>query len=148
MRIGIAADHGGYELKSRLMKDLVRPAWEMVDFGAYELDSLDDYPDFVVSLGKALSKGEVHRGLAICGSGVGASIAANKIRNVRAALITDCYSARQGVEDDDMNLVCLGGRVIGYELAIDLAIVFLSATFKGAERFRRRLEKVAALECG
>ncbi len=118
MRLGIAADHGGLELKNRLVSDLRAMGHEVVDFGAHEPDPDDDYPDFVVPLALAVSKGEVERGVAICGSGVGACIAANKVPGVRAALIVDMFSAHQGVEDDDMNLMCLGGRVVGYELAL------------------------------
>jgi ribose 5-phosphate isomerase B len=148
MRIGIAADHGGFELKKRLLKELAQDTWEWTDFGAFQLDPQDDYPDWVVPLARAVARGEVQRGVAVCGSGVGAGIAANKIRNVRAALVMDSYSARQGVEDDDMNLLCLGGRVLGYELAAELVRTYLSAVYKDAERFRRRLQKVAALETG
>ena len=146
MRLGIAADHGGLELKKRLLSDLRAMGHEMVDFGAHEPDPDDDYPDFVAPLALAVSKGEVERGVAICGSGVGACIAANKAPGVRAALIMDMFSAHQGVEDDDMNLICLGGRVIGYDLANDLVHEFLKARFKGEERFRRRLQKVKNLE--
>ncbi len=146
MRLGIAADHGGFELKNRLVSDLKAMGYEVVDFGAYELNPDDDYPDLVVPMAHAVSRGEIQRGLAICGSGVGACIAANKVPGVRAALITDVFSAHQGVEDDDMNLLCLGGRVVGYELAKDLIHAFLNANFKGNERFRRRLQKVAKLE--
>jgi ribose 5-phosphate isomerase B len=146
MRIGIAADHGGFELKAQLIADLKNVGYEVKDFGAYELVTGDDYPDFVVPLARAVAKGEITRGLAICGSGVGACVAANKVPGVRAALITDSFSAHQGVEDDDMNVMCLGGGVTGYALSWDLVQVFLNAHFKGAERFKRRLEKVAALE--
>jgi ribose 5-phosphate isomerase B len=146
MRVGIAADHGGFELKVYLTTGLKAAGYEVVDFGAHELVTGDDYPDFVVPMARALARGEVTRGLAICGSGVGACVAANKVPGVRAALITDPFSAHQGVEDDDMNVMCLGGRVTGYALSWDLVQTFLSAHFKGAERFRRRLVKVAALE--
>ena len=146
MRIGIAADHGGFELKVQLIADLKTAGYEVEDFGAHELVKGDDYPDFVVPLARAVAKGEITRGLAICGSGVGACVAANKVPGVRAALITDSFSAHQGVEDDDMNVMCLGGRVTGYALSWDLVRTFLNAHFKGDERFRRRLEKVAALE--
>jgi ribose 5-phosphate isomerase B len=144
--IGIGADHGGFELKVQLIASLKAAGYEVVDFGAYELDIGDDYPDFVVPLARAVAKGEVVRGLAICGSGVGACIAANKIPGVRAALITDSFSAHQGVEDDDMNVMCLGGRVTGDALSLDLVWTFLNAHFIESERFRRRLAKVAALE--
>ena len=146
MRIGVAADHGGFELKAQLTAALKATGYEVADFGAHELVPGDDYPDFVVPLARAVASGEVTRGLAICGSGVGACVAANKVPGVRAALITDSFSAHQGVEDDDMNVMCLGGRVTGNALSWDLVQTFLGARFKGTERFRRRLDKVAALE--
>ena len=146
MRIGMAADHGGFELKLQLTTALKAAGHEVVDFGAHELVTGDDYPDFVAPLSKAVASGEVTRGLAICGSGVGACVAANKVHGVRAALITDPFSAHQGVEDDDMNVMCLGGRVIGHALAWDLVQTFLSARFKGTERFNRRLAKISRLE--
>lgn len=146
MPIGIAADHGGFELKAQLAADLKAAGYEVLDFGAHELVTGDDYPDFVVPLACAVAKGETDRGLAICGSGVGACVAANKVPGVRAALITDCFSARQGVEDDDMNIMCLGGLVTGYALSWDLVQIFLHAHFKGDARFKRRLAKVASLE--
>jgi len=146
IRIGIAADHGGLEMKVKLMTGLKEAGYDVVDFGALEFVAGDDYPDFVVPMARAVANGEVTRGLAVCGSGVGACVAANKISGVRAALITDPFSAHQGVEDDDMNVMCLGGRVIGHALAWDLVQTFLNARFKGAERFKRRLEKIAALE--
>jgi ribose 5-phosphate isomerase B len=146
MRVGLAADHGGFELKVKMLEELRGAGYETVDYGALEYQAQDDYPDFVVPLARAVAQGEVERGLAICGSGVGASVAANKIRGVRAALITDAYSAHQGVEDDDMNIMCLGGRVTCYALAWDLIQTFLKARYKGAERFQRRLDKLAALE--
>jgi ribose 5-phosphate isomerase B len=146
MRLGIAADHGGFELKLKMVEALNEYGYKVEDFGAYELNLEDDYPDCIAPLARAVARGEVDRGVAICGSGVGAAIAANKVRGVRAALITDCFSAHQGVEDDDMNLACLGGRVTGYALAWDLVRIYLDANFKGLERFRRRLGKVAALE--
>jgi ribose 5-phosphate isomerase B len=144
--IGIAADHGGFELKVQLIASLKAAGYEVVDFGAYQLDIGDDYPDFVVPLARAVAKGEVVRGLAICGSGVGACIAANKIPGVRGALITDSFSAHQGVEDDDMNVMCLGGRVTGDALSLELVWTFLNAHFIENERFRRRLAKVTELE--
>lgn len=146
MRVGIAADHGGYELKTRLIADLESTGYELIDLGADKLQSDDDYPDFVVPLARMVANGEVERGLAICGSGVGACAAANKVAGVRAALISDCFSARQGVEDDDMNIMCLGGRAIGYALALNLVHIFLDARFSGLDRHRRRLAKVAAEE--
>ena len=146
MLVGIAADHGGFELKPYLTTALKAAGYEVVDFGAHELVEGDDYPDFVVPLARAVASGEVARGLAVCGSGVGACVAANKVTGARAALITDSFSAHQGVEDDDMNVMCLGGRVTGHALAWDLVQTFLNARFKGSERFQRRLAKVAALE--
>ena len=146
MRIGIAADHGGFELKGQLTAALKAAGYEVADFGAHELVTGDDYPDFVVPLARAVATGEVARGLAICGSGVGACVAANKVPGVRAALITDSFSAHQGVEDDDMNVMCLGGRVTGHALAWDLVQTFLGARFKGTERFKRRLAKISKLE--
>jgi ribose 5-phosphate isomerase B len=144
--IGIAADHGGFELKVQLIAALKQAGYEVEDFGADELVIDDDYPDFVVPLAIAVARGDVERGLAICGSGVGACVAANKVHGVRAALITDYFSAHQGVEDDDMNVMCLGGQVTGYSLSWDLVRTFLNAHFMGDERFIRRLTKVASLE--
>ena len=144
--IGIAADHGGFELKEQLKEVIIAAGYEMEDFGAYELEPEDDYPDFVVPLAIAIAKGEVNRGVAICGSGVGACVAANKVHGVRAALISDSFSAHQGVEDDDMNVMCLGGQVTGYSLSWDLVRTFLNAHFMGDERFIRRLLKVMSLE--
>jgi ribose 5-phosphate isomerase B len=146
MQIGIAADHGGFELKEYLILQLKEAGFEVVDFGALELAAGDDYPDYVIPLAKAVARGELKKGLAICGSGVGACVAANKVPGVRAALITDVFSAHQGVEDDDLNIMCLGGRVTGHALSWDLVRSFLKANFKGADRFIRRLNKVAALE--
>jgi ribose 5-phosphate isomerase B len=146
MHIGMAADHGGFEMKFRLIKDLETAGHQIEDYGAYQFVENDDYPDFVVPLATAVARQEVVRGIAICGSGVGACVAANKIRGVRAALITDSFSAHQGVEDDDMNIICLGGRVVGYSLALELIEIFLNAAFKVTERFHRRLNKVIALE--
>jgi ribose 5-phosphate isomerase B len=146
MTVGIAADHGGFELKGQLTAALKGAGYEVVDFGAHTLVTGDDYPDYVIPLARAVAAGDVTRGLAICGSGVGACVAANKVSGVRAGLITDPFSAHQGVEDDDMNIMCLGGRVAGYALSWDLVQIFLNAHFKGAERFARRLTKVTALE--
>src|SRR5680860_1122935 len=133
-------------MKQYLTAALVAAGYEVVNFSAYELVIGDDYPDFVLPLAREVAKGEIARGLAICNSGVGACVAANKLPGVRAALITDFFSAHQGVEDDDMNVMCLGGGVTGYALAWDLVQTFLNAYFKGTERFKRRLAKVAALE--
>jgi ribose 5-phosphate isomerase B len=146
MRVGLAADHGGFELKEQLAEEIRNLGHEVRDFGAFEYAGDDDYPDFVVPLARAVAAGEVDRGVAICGSGVGASIAANKVPGARAALITEVYSARQGVEDDDLNILCLGGRVTCFALAWELVKIFLAAHFRGTERYRRRLEKIAQLE--
>jgi len=145
-RVGIAADHGGYELKEYLAKMLREAGQEVIDFGDGQPKADDDYPDFVVPLARAVARGEVNRGIAICGSGVGASVAANKVAGIRASLIHENFSAHQGVEDDDLNMICLGGLVVGHALAWELVKTFLAARFSGAERFRRRLAKVADLE--
>ena len=145
-RIGVAADHGGFESKEYLGRMLREADYEVVDFGDSQPKQDDDYPDFVVPLARAVSRGEVDRGVAICGSGVGACIAANKVRGVRACLIHECFSAHQGVEDDDMNVICLGGHVVGNAIAWELVRTFLQARFSGAERHRRRLAKVASLD--
>lgn len=146
MHVGIAADHGGYDLKEMVLTELQKAGHQVTDFGNTELEPSDDYPDYVIPLAKAVANQEVIRGIAICGSGVGASVAANKVTGTRAALITDVFSAHQGVEDDDMNMICLGGRVVGYALAWDLIIAFLDAQFKAEERFKRRLDKIAEVE--
>jgi ribose 5-phosphate isomerase B len=146
MRIGVATDHSGFGLKQELVRHLSEAGHEVIDVGAYSLSPGDDYPDFVIPLGQAVASGRVERGVAVCGSGVGASICANKIPGVRAALIHDHYSARQGVEDDHMNILCMGGRVVGPAVARDLVDTFLAATFSQAERHLRRLGKVTSLE--
>lgn len=146
MKIGIAADHGGFALKQIIYPYLVSLNYEVVDFGAYVKDDLDDYPDFVAPLAKAVSLKEIERGIAVCGSGVGAAIVANKVNGVRASLITDHFSAHQGVEDDDMNLLCLGGRITGFAVAQEIVKVFLEAKFSGGEKYLRRLNKIIALE--
>ena len=146
MLVGIAADHGGFELKKQLIENLKSAHYEIRDFGAYDLEPDDDYPDFVVPLAAAIASGDVDRGIAVCGSGVGACIAANKIRGVRASLIHESYSAQQGVEDDNMNMICLGGKVIGSVFAWHLVQTFLKANYKDEPRFQRRLAKVAEEE--
>ena len=146
MRIGIAADHGGFNMKELMASDLRESGHDISDFGAAEYNPEDDYPDFVLPLATAVAEAGLDRGIAFCASGVGASIAANKVYGVRAALIHDCYSAHQGVEDDDMNILCLGSQVVGYAHGWELVQTFLAATFSGAERHRRRLAKVANLE--
>ena len=133
-------------MKVQLTAALEAAGYEVTDFGAHELVSGDDYPDFVVPLARAVARDEVTRGLAICGSGVGACVAANKVPGVRAALITDSFSAHQGVEDDDMNVMWLGGRVTGHALAWNLVQTFLIARFNATERFKRRLAKISHLE--
>ena len=146
MLVGIASDHGGWALKSELETALRAVGHEIRDYGAFALDPQDDYPDYVIPLSMAVANGVVQRGIALCGSGVGACIAANKAPGVRAALINDVFSARQGVEDDAMNVICMGGKVIGLALALELIEVFLAARFSNADRHRRRVGKVAALE--
>ncbi len=146
MRVGIASDHGGFVLKEQIAGLLRGAAHEVVDFGAIQSSPGDDYPDYVIPLARAVAAGTIHRGIALCGSGVGASICANKVPGVRAGLIHDVFSAHQGVEDDDMNVVSLGGQVIGPALAWELIQTFLKARFGGAERHQRRVAKVKALE--
>ena len=146
MRIGIATDHGGFDLKEELLKQLREAGHEVVDFGAHGLNQGDDYPDYVVPLAEAVAAEKVDRGVAICGSGVGASVCANKIRGIRAALIHDHFSARQAVEDDHMNILCMGGRTVGPAVAWDLVQTFLAAEFSQAPRHLRRLGKIALLE--
>ncbi len=148
MRVGIATDHGGFGLKQELMARLRGAGHEVIDFGADAMEQGDDYPDYVVPLARAVVAGQVERGVAICGSGVGASVCANKIKGARAALIHDHFSARQGVEDDHMNILCMGGRTVGLEVAWDLVEAFLAATYSQAERHLRRLAKVATLDRG
>ncbi|HZZ17843.1 MAG TPA: RpiB/LacA/LacB family sugar-phosphate isomerase [Opitutaceae bacterium] len=145
-RVGIASDHGGFELKQFISLGLQAAGFEVIDFGDRENKLDDDYPDFVIPLARAVVAGDVDRGVAICGSGVGASIAACKVPGARACLIHDSFSAHQGVEDDNMNIICLGGRVVGGALAYELVETFLAASFSGAERHVRRLAKVTALE--
>ena len=148
MRVGIATDHGGFGLKQELVAHLQSAGHEVVDFGAHELVATDDYPDFVIPLARAVVAGEVTRGLAICGSGVGASVCASKVPGIRAALIHDHFSAKQGVEDDNMNVLCIGGRTVGPAVAWDVVQAFLDARFSAGERFVRRLDKVEALNAG
>jgi len=145
MRIVVGADHRGYELKDEIAAALRQAGHEVLDVGTHSADSVD-YPDYARAIGGALTDGRAERGVLVCGSGVGASIAANKIHGIRAALCHDTYSARQGVEHDDMNVLCLGARVIDSELALELARAFLDARLSDEERYRRRLEKVAEME--
>ena len=146
MRVGIATDHGGFSLKEDLVARLRAAGHEVIDFGADKLSPDDDYPDFVIPLAQAVAATRVERGVAVCGSGVGASICANKIPGVRAALIHDHFSAGQGVEDDHMNIICLGGRTVGPSVAWELVQTFLAAAYSQAPRHLRRLMKVSLLE--
>src|SRR5215471_16202502 len=142
MRVGIATDHGGFGLKEELVAYLSKAGHEVVEYGAVALAPGDDYPDYVIPLAQAVAAGKVERGVAICGSGVGAAVCANKVKGVRAALIHDHFSARQGVEDDHMNILCMGGRTIGPEVAWDLDQIYLAAEYSQADRHLRRLHKV------
>jgi len=146
MRVGIATDHAGFERKEELISHLREMGHEVFDIGAHSLNAGDDYPDFVTPLAEAVAAGRVDRGVAVCGSGVGASVCANKIPGIRAGLVHDHFSAHQGVEDDDMNILCMGGGVVGPAVARELLGTFLRAEFSRAERHVRRLGKVAALE--
>jgi ribose 5-phosphate isomerase B len=148
MKLGIATDHGGFELKQKLAERLRAAGHEVTDFGAHQLMQDDDYPDFIIPLGRALAGGQVERAIAVCGSGVGACVCANKVKGVRACLIEDHFSARQGVEDDNLNMICVGGRITGPELAWDLIKAFLEAEFTRAPRHLRRTEKVRQVEDG
>jgi len=146
MRIVIGADHAGLDLKGPLVELLRELGHEVLDVGAHSYDASDDYPDFAKAVAGSVAREETERGVVVCGSGVGASVAANKLRGVRASVCHDTYSARQGVEHDDMNVLCLGCRIIGEELARELVTAFTSARFSGDERHKRRLRKVKALE--
>ena len=146
MLVGIAADHGAFSLKNNIKSLLEAQGYQVTDFGAHELDPADDYPDFVVPLAQAVAEGKVERGIALCGSGVGACFAVNKVKGIRGSLISDAYSAHQGVEHDDMNIICIGGRVTGEMLAWEIVKTFLQATYTGEERHARRLNKVKKLE--
>lgn len=148
MKVAFAADHAGWMLRARIVEELTAMGHEPVDCGPRAIDPGDDYPDRSEAVGRAVLEGRADRGVVVCGSGVGAAVAANKLRGVRACMCHDSFSARQGVEDDDMNVLCLGARVIGEELAAELLRDFLGARFSGAERHRRRLGKVDALERG
>ncbi len=148
LRVAIGADHGGYALKTELLEWLREQGYEPVDLGAHDYDSGDDYPDFAAAVARAVAAGQAQRGIIICGSGIGACIVANKIRGVRGSVCHDSYSARQGVEHDDMNVLCLGARVVGAEVAREVVAAFLKAEFSGEERHRRRLQKVLDIESG
>lgn len=146
LKIAVAADHGGYDLKSKIIQWIKDEDIVVTDLGNHKFDPKDDYPDFAEALAIEISKGKADKGILICGSGIGACITANKIKGARASICHDTYSARQGVEHDDMNILCLGARVIGEELAKELVFSFLNAKFINEERFLRRLEKVKKLE--
>ncbi len=148
MKLAIGADHAGFDLKSLIVPWLQAAGHDVLDVGAHTLDPADDFPDFAAAVGRTVNGGEVERGLMICGSGVGASIASNKVSGVRAALCHDTYTARQGVEHNDMNVLCLGGRVIGIETAKEVITAFLGANFTPEERFQRRIDKVVEIEQG
>jgi ribose 5-phosphate isomerase B len=146
MKIAVAADHGGFPLKARIIEVIESMGHEVIDLGANELDPTDDYPDFARYIGQAIQHGNAEKGVLLCGSGVGACIAANKQDGIRASVCHDVYSAHQGVEHDAMNVLCLGSRIIGPQLAEDLVRAFVAAEFSPAPRFQRRLDKVNALE--
>ncbi|MBI4284344.1 MAG: ribose 5-phosphate isomerase B [Chloroflexi bacterium] len=146
LRVAIGADHGGFALKAELLPWLKSQGYEVSDLGAFSFAPADDYPDFARKVAEALASAQAERGIIICGSGVGACIAANKVPGVWAGVCHDTYSARQGVEHDDMNVLCLGARVVGTELARELVAAFLKARFSGEARHRRRLDKVMAIE--
>lgn len=146
MKIALGTDHAGFELKKELAKEILALGHEVVDVGACEYDALDDYPDYAQKVGLAVAKGEAERGVMVCGSGIGANIAANKIPGVRAGICPDTYSAHQGVEHDDMNVLILGSRVMGVEVVKEVLRSYLGAQFSGEERHVRRLNKVLAIE--
>ena len=146
MNIALGVDHGGYSLKPAIVNELQKLGHTVVDCGANAYDAADDYPDFARAVGTAIQRGDAERGILICGSGVGAAIAANKMRGIRACLCHDTYSARQGVEHDNMNVLALGARIIGDELARELVRAFVNAKFDGSPRLQRRLDKVLEIE--
>lgn len=145
MKVAVAADHAGYPLKDIIIEVVESSGNEAIDLGTNSIDPVD-YPDYAEKIGRMIQKGKAERGILICGSGVGAAIAANKMRGVRAGLCHDTYSAHQSVEHDDTNVLTIGARVIGVELAIEIVKAFLNATFSEEERHRRRVNKVLALE--
>ena len=146
MRIAIGADHGGFELKPQLAEHMKGLGYEVIDVGAHSLEPLDDYPDFARAVAETVAEHKADRGIMVCGSGVGASVAANKVRGIRASVCHDTYSAHQGVEHDDMNVLCMGARIIGFEMAKELVNAFITAKFTGEERHQRRLGKVLEME--
>lgn len=148
MRIAIGADHGGYPLNERVIQELDGAGHEIIDFGTHVGSRPDDYPDYAVKVGQTVQRGEAEIGILICGSGVGAAVAANKLQGIRAALCGETYSARQSREHDDCNVLCLGARVVGVELALEIVRAFVAARFSGEERHQRRLRKIADIEAG
>ena len=146
MRIIVAADHAGFPLNERVISELRAAGHEITDIGTHDGAQADDYPDYALALGRAVQDGKVEIGILICGSGVGASVAANKLKGVRAALCGDTYSAHQSREHDDCNVLCLGARVVGVELALEIVRAFVGARFTGEERHRRRLAKINEIE--
>lgn len=148
MRIAVAGDHNGYNLRGEMASHLIAAGHEVLDLGPQNYDPDDDYPDFAKAVADAVASGRVEKGVLVCGSGVGACIAANKVKGARASVCHDTYSAHQGVEHDDMNILCLGARIIGSEVAREVTDVFVSARYSGETRHQRRLEKVLAIEEG
>jgi|TARA_B100000745_G_scaffold297423_1_gene244350 ribose 5-phosphate isomerase B len=146
MKISLAADHNGFDLKKEISDQLENEGHEVIDVGPHSHDPLDDYPDYAKKLADSVSRGESLRGIMICGSGVGASVASNKVKGIRAAVCHDIYSAHQGVEHDDMNVLCLGSRIVGSEVARELVKAFITAEYTGEERHQRRLDKVLDME--
>jgi len=146
MKIAIAADHGGFPLKADIVELLKQAGHEPLDLGAHACIAGDDYPDYSLLVGRAVQTGRVERGIVICGSGVGACVAANKMKGIRAGICHDTYSAHQGVEHDDMNVLCLGARIVGVELAREIVLAFVAAKFNTGERYQRRLNKVLQIE--
>lgn len=147
LKIAVGADHGGYPLNERVLAELRNAGYEIVDFGTHDGSQPDDYPDYARKVGEAVQRGDTNIGILICGSGVGAAVAANKLRGIRAALCGDTYSAHQSREHDDCNVLCLGARVVGVELALDIVRTFVAARFSGEERHQRRVRKIAEMEC-
>jgi ribose 5-phosphate isomerase B len=145
-KIAIGADHGGYPLNERVLEELRSAGHEITDFGTHDGSQPDDYPDYAFKVGQAVQSGAAEIGILICGSGVGAAVAANKLKGIRAALCGDTYSGHQSREHDDCNVLCLGARVVGAELAMDIVRAFVAARFTGEERHRRRLDKIVAIE--
>ena len=146
MIVAVGADHAGFALKSEIVDWLREEGHQVNDLGAFNLDPDDDYPDFALSVASSIQSGRADRGIIICGSGIGATIVANKVTGIRAGTCHDTYSARQGVEHDDMNVICMGARVIGSEVAKEVVLAFVAATFSGEDRHMRRVEKIRKLE--